>query len=213
MPKGPTFFASPEELGAWLATHGAKEAELLVGYWKVGTGRPSMTWAESVEQALRFGWIDGVRRSLGPDAYCIRFTPRKPGSHWSAINVATARRLLRDGLMAPAGAASFAARRDDRTARTSYEQRKAARLGPAETRRFKADAKAWAWFSKAPPSYRRTCTWWVTSAKKPETRERRLALVMAHSRKGEVVPQYRWSKAKRAAAGPRAAPGKRVESV
>ena len=194
----PRFFASPANFDAWLARNGGTRPDLVVGYWKVGTGKPSMTWAQSVEVALRHGWIDGVRHSLGEDSYTIRFTPRKAGSHWSAVNVATAKRLLKEDRMTPAGKAAFAARRDDRTATPSYEQRKAAKLGPAETRRFKADAKAWAWFTAAPPSYQRTCAWWIQGAKRPETRQRRLELVIAHAHAGEVAPQYQWRKAKAA---------------
>jgi len=202
VPAKPRFFAAPEDFGAWLDRHAATATELLVGYWKVGTGKPSMTWAQSVEQALIHGWIDGRRRSLGDDAYAIRFTPRKPGSHWSAVNVATAKRLLREGRMAPAGAAAFAARRADRTATASYEQRKAARFAGEDLRRLKADAKAWAWFRKAPPSYQHACAWWVQSAKRPETRERRLAVVIHHSHLGETAPQWRWAKTGKAAAKP-----------
>lgn len=197
----PTFFARPQEFGAWLAQHGASGRELLVGYRKVGSGKPSMTWAESVEQALMHGWIDGRRHSLGPDAYAIRFTPRQPGSHWSAVNVATAQRLLAAGRMAPAGRAAFAARRAERTAQASYEQRKAAKLEGDDLRRFKANAKAWAWFRAAAPSYQRACAWWVQTAKRPETRRRRLDLLIRHSALGETAPQYRWAKAAKANAG------------
>lgn len=182
--------------------NGAKRKELVVGYWKVGTGKPSMTWAQSVEAALRHGWIDGVRHSLGEVSYTIRFTPRKPGSHWSAVNVKIAKRLLKEGRMTAAGKAAFASRRADRTARGPYEQRTAARLGPAETKRFKADAKAWAWFTSAAPSYQRTCAWWIQSAKRPETRRRRLELVMAHAHQGEVAPQYQWRKGRTPAGKP-----------
>jgi uncharacterized protein YdeI (YjbR/CyaY-like superfamily) len=199
-PGKPRFFATPEAFDAWLARHGEKRRELLVGYWKVGTGKPSMTWPQSVEAALRHGWIDGIRRSLGDEAYCIRFTPRKPGSHWSAINVRTARRLVAAGRMAPAGARAFAARRADRTAKGPYELRKPLRLDAAARRRLQADAKAWAWFRTSPPSYQRACAHWVQTAKRPETRERRLALLAKHARLGEVVPQYRWSKAGKAGA-------------
>ena len=205
----PRFFARPEEFGAWLAGHGASAPELLVGYWKVGSGKPSMTWAESVEQALAHGWIDGRRHSLGPDAYAIRFTPRKPGSHWSAVNVATANRLLAAGRMSPAGRAAFAARRAERTAQASYEQRKAAKLAGDDLRQLKADAKAWAWFRAAPPSYRRACAWWVQSAKRPETRRRRLGLLVKHSAKGETLPQYRWAKAAKAKAAKAGKPSAR----
>lgn len=197
-PRKPRFFATPEAFGRWLEANHAKAPELVVGYWKVGSGKPSMTWAESVEQALRFGWIDGVRRSLGPDAYCIRFTPRRAGSHWSAINVRTAKRLMAEGRMAEAGSRAFAARRTDRTAKGPYELRKPLRLDAAARRRLQADAKAWAWFRRSPPSYQRACAHWVQTAKRPETRERRLALLAKHARLGEAVPQYRWSKAGKA---------------
>lgn len=190
------FFAAPAKFDAWLAKNAATASRtaLVVGFWKVGTCKPSMTWAQAVEVALRHGWIDGVRHSLGPDSYTIRFTPRKAGSHWSAVNAGTAKRLLREGRMTAAGAAAFAARRGDRTAQAAYEQRRTARLGPAEEKRFKAHAKAWKWFSSAAPSYRRTCAWWIQSAKRPETRERRLELVIAHAHRGEVAPQYQWRK-------------------
>ncbi|HUR25877.1 MAG TPA: YdeI/OmpD-associated family protein [Candidatus Thermoplasmatota archaeon] len=202
-PGKPRFFATPATLDAWLAKHGAQRSEIAVGYWKVGTGRPSMTWAQSVEVALRYGWIDGVRHSLGAEAYTIRFTPRKPGSHWSRVNVRTATRLLREGRMTAAGAAAFAARRSDRTGRASYEQNKKARLGPADVKRFKADAAAWAWFSSAAPSYQRACRSWVQGAKRAETRTRRLDQIIAHARKGEVVPQYQWRKGPRPGTGAR----------
>lgn len=184
------FFASAAEFGGWLERHGGGEPELLVGYWKVGTGKPSMTWAQSVEQALRFGWIDGVRRSLDADSYCIRFTPRKRGSNWSAINIATAKRLAAEGRMAPAGLRAFEARTDERSAIYAYEQRKAAKLAPADLKAFKADAKAWAWYSRQAPSYRKGTAHWVTSAKKEETRARRLGALIAFSRKGQPVPRF-----------------------
>lgn len=197
----PAFFASPAKFDAWLARHGGRRQEVVVGYWKVGTGKRSMTWPESVEVALRHGWIDGVRHSLGADSYTIRFTPRKAGSHWSAINLATAGRLVREGRMTPAGAAAFAARREDRVARASYEQRKAARLAPMDVRRFKADAKAWAWFAASAPSYQSACAWWIQSAKRPETRRRRLERVIFHAGKAEPAPQYQWRKAAPARGG------------
>ncbi|MHB1261194.1 MAG: YdeI/OmpD-associated family protein [Thermoplasmatota archaeon] len=205
----PVFFASPAKFEAWLTKNGATRKEVVVGFWKVGTGKPSMTWPQSVEVALRHGWIDGVRRSHGDESYQIRFTPRKPTSHWSLVNARIARRLLKEGRMTPAGAVAFAARRSDRTALASHEQRKPATLTSLEAKRFKADAKAWAWFSSAAPSYQRACASWVQMAKRPGTRERRLRLVIAHAREGERVPQYDWKKGGRAASpGPRA-----VESV
>lgn len=188
----PRFFAKPEQFGAWLAKNGARKAELVVGYWKVGTGRPSMTWAQSVEQALVHGWIDGVRRSLGPDSYSIRFTPRRRGSNWSNVNLGTAKRLLEEGRMAPAGRAAFEARDRTQPARGAYEQTKTPRLGAAETRRFKQEPAAWAWFQQAAPSYRRACAWWIQSAKRPETKQRRLEHIIANARTGSVAPEYQW---------------------
>lgn len=193
----PRFFANPAAFGAWLAKNGATRSELVVGFWKVGTGKPSMTWAGSVEQALMHGWIDGVRRSLGDEAYTIRFSPRKPTSGWSNVNVRIAKRLLAEGRMAPAGQRAFEARRRDQAPRAAYEQAKAPRLGPAEARRFKADAAAWRWFQASAPSYQRTCSWWIMSAKRPETRTSRLERLILHAGKGEILPQYRWSKAKK----------------
>jgi uncharacterized protein YdeI (YjbR/CyaY-like superfamily) len=177
----PTFFATPAEFRAWLERHHADRRELLVGFYKKSSGRPSITWPESVDEALCFGWIDGVRRSLGEKAYTIRFTPRQARSTWSAVNVRRARELIAEGRMTPAGLAAFEARGDDRTAIYSYEQRRAATLDPDEEQRFRAEAGAWEWFQARPPSYRRAAIHWVTSAKRPETRERRLQALIEDS--------------------------------
>ena len=184
----PVFFATPEEFGAWLEAHHETEAELLVGFHKKGSGTPSMTWPESVEQALRFGWIDGVRRSLDAESYTIRFTPRKRTSNWSEINVATVERLKAQGLMAPAGLRAFEARTPERTGIYSFERRQAADLPGEFEERFKANATAWEWFSSRPPGYRRTATHWVISAKREETRERRLQTLIDCSAQGRTVP-------------------------
>ena len=191
VPPKPRFFATPQAFGKWLEANHAKATELVVGYWKVHTGRPSMTWAQSVEQALRFGWIDGIRRSLDGDSYTIRFTPRKATSIWSLVNVRTMERLLAEGKVSAAGKAAWARRRPDKTGVYSAEQRAAARLSAAETTAFKADRAAWADFAKRPPSYRRSCLWWITSAKRPETRARRLATLMSCSAQGVHVPPFR----------------------
>jgi uncharacterized protein YdeI (YjbR/CyaY-like superfamily) len=183
----PTFFATPEDLRAWLERHHDSESELLVGFHKKGSGRPSITWPESVDQALCFGWIDGVRRRIDDETYSIRFTPRKPRSNWSAINVRRVAELEAEGLMHPAGRAAFERRSDDRTAIYAYEQRKTAKLGPEQERRFKAHAKAWKWFQDQPAGYRRTATYWVISAKRPETRERRLAQLIEDSAAGRPI--------------------------
>jgi uncharacterized protein YdeI (YjbR/CyaY-like superfamily) len=184
----PVFFATPEEFGAWLEEHHESASELLVGFHKKGSGRPSITWPESVEQALRFGWIDGVRRSLGDESYTIRFTPRKPTSNWSEINVATVGRLKERGLMAPAGLRAYEARRPERTGIYSFERRKAAALPPEFEERLKANAAAWDWFTSRPPGYRRTATHWVVSAKRDETRRRRLQQLIDCSAEGRNVP-------------------------
>jgi uncharacterized protein YdeI (YjbR/CyaY-like superfamily) len=170
----PEFFATPAEFAAWLEHQHETATELTVGFYKRGSGKPSMTWPESVEVALCFGWIDGVRRGLDEDSYTIRFTPRKPGSHWSKVNVAKAQALIERGEMRPAGKSAFEQRRADRTGRASYERDEPAKLDPEQERRLRANPEAWAFFSAQPPWYRRTATHWVTSAKRPETRERRL---------------------------------------
>ena len=183
----PSFFSTPETFRAWLAGNHAKAREILVGFHKVGTGKPSMTWPQSVDQALCFGWIDGVRRSLGPEGYTIRFTPRRPRSIWSAVNTKRFAELLKRGLVSAAGAAAFAQRSAARSAVYSFEQKKAPRLAAAEGKTFRANAKAWSFFQARPPWYQRAAIWWVVSAKKVETRERRLRTLIADSAAGRTV--------------------------
>ncbi len=183
------FFATPQDWRRWLEAHAATASEVVVGLHKRATGRPSLTWAQSVEEALCFGWIDGVRRSLGDGVYTIRFSPRRPGSHWSRVNVDLVGRLEAEGRMTDAGRAAFAARTEERTAKFAYEQRTEAVLEPQHEAMFRADRAAWAWFSAAAPYYRRTATYWVVSAKKPETRLRRLETLIECSREGRRIPQ------------------------
>jgi uncharacterized protein YdeI (YjbR/CyaY-like superfamily) len=187
----PTFFATAAEFRAWLERNHESVTELLVGFHKKGSGRPSITWQESVDQALCFGWIDGVRRRIDDTSYSIRFTPRKPRSTWSAVNVKRMQELIDQGLVAPAGMAAFERRADDRTAIYSYEQRRNAKLEPDQARRLKANDEARAYFESQPPSYRRAAIHWVTSAKKPETRERRLQQLIVCSAAGKPVPPLR----------------------
>jgi uncharacterized protein YdeI (YjbR/CyaY-like superfamily) len=187
----PTFFATPAELRAWLEEHHARERELLVGFWKRGSGRPSITWPEAVDQALCFGWIDGVRRRGDEDSYTIRFTPRQRRSTWSAVNIARAKELAADGLMHPAGLRAFEQRSDDRTAIYSYERRHTAELGDEYEAELRADERAWAFFQEQPPWYRRAAAHWVTSAKREETRRRRLAQLVADSADGRSVTPLR----------------------
>ena len=186
-----TFFATPAEFRTWLEQHHASETELLVGFHKRATGRPSMTWQQSVDEALCFGWIDGVRRSLGDESYTIRFTPRQKRSIWSAVNIKRAHELIAEGRMTPAGLTAFEARTDDRSAIYSHEQRQAAELSAEQRAQFEAEPEAWSWFQAAAPSYRRAAIHWVTSAKRPETRERRLATLIADSAAGRKVGPLR----------------------
>lgn len=179
----PVFFATPAEWRAWLEANHASETELLVGFHKKGTGMPSITWPESVDEALCFGWIDGVRRSLGAESYTIRFTPRKARSVWSNVNIRRAGELIAEGRMTPAGLRAFEARTGERSGVYSFEQEDQAKvvLSPEMEARFRADAVAWEYFQSRPPWYRRTATWWVISAKREETREKRIATLIADS--------------------------------
>jgi uncharacterized protein YdeI (YjbR/CyaY-like superfamily) len=148
---------------------------LLVGFHKVDSGRPSMTWPESVDEALCFGWIDGVRKRIDEHAYSIRFTPRKPASIWSAVNIAKFEQLSASGRMTPAGAAAFAHRTEAKSGVYAYEQADTAELSAAETRAFKRDKAAWKYFEATPPGYRKVILHWITSAKREETRASRFA--------------------------------------
>ncbi|WP_061298902.1 YdeI/OmpD-associated family protein [Herbidospora cretacea] len=183
----PTFFETPDELYAWLAAHHATEKELWVGFHKRATGLPGLTWPESVDQALCFGWIDGVRKSLGPESYVIRFTPRKPRSTWSSVNINRIRELIELGVVHEAGVAAFEARSEDRSEIYSYEQRQAAELPEEYAARFQEDKAAWDWFEGQAPWYRRTAIYWVISAKKEETRLRRLATLIEDSAAGRRI--------------------------
>src|SRR6516225_5166200 len=168
------FFRSPAELRKWFAKHHATARELWVGYYKKGSGKPSITWPESVDEALCVGWIDGIRKSVDGDSYTIRFTPRRPGSIWSAVNIRRAQALAEQGRMQPVGLAAFQARRDDGSAIYSYERRREELEEPYASLLRKSKA-AWAFFQSQPPWYKRAVHGWVMSAKKEETRLKRLA--------------------------------------
>jgi uncharacterized protein YdeI (YjbR/CyaY-like superfamily) len=186
-----TFFKTPAEFRAWLARHGAVESELVVGFYKRESGRPSMTWSESVDEALCFGWIDGVRTRIDEHSYKIRFSPRKPTSIWSAINVEKVRVLQAAGRMTKAGLDAFARRSEERSRAYSYEQTKRAVLEPAQEAKFKKNKKAWKFFEAQPPSYRRMAAWYVVSAKRPETRQTRLTKVIEASANGVRIRRRR----------------------
>jgi uncharacterized protein YdeI (YjbR/CyaY-like superfamily) len=183
----PVYFDSAAEWRAWLKANHDSATEVFVGFHKKGTGKPSMTWSEAVDEALCFGWIDGVRRSVDAERYTNRFTPRKPTSNWSAVNIAKVQALEAAGKMTPAGRAAFERRRDDRAVVYSYEQRYEARFEPAGERRFRANRKAWAYWESQTPSYRAGATYWVMSAKRQETRQRRLDQLIADSAVGRTV--------------------------
>lgn len=177
----PVFFGSPESFRAWLEEHHDKKPELWIGIYKKSSGRPSITWPEAVDVALCFGWIDGVRKSLGSHSYVIRFTPRKPRSTWSAVNIRRVAELQAAGLMQTAGRKAFESRSEARSVIYSYERKKAAELPVAFEKKFRAREQAWAFFQRQPPSYRRTCIHWIISAKKEETRLKRLVTLIEDS--------------------------------
>ncbi|MGK2856642.1 MAG: YdeI/OmpD-associated family protein [Thermoanaerobaculia bacterium] len=183
----PTFFETAEKFRRWLERHGKTETELVVGFYKRGSGRSSLTWPESVDEALCFGWIDGVRARIDDVSYTIRFTPRRAASIWSAINIDKVRALQAAGRMTEAGLATFARRNEEKSRTYSYEQVKRAELEPAQAAAFRKNKPAWRFFESQPPSYRHMVAWYITSAKRPETREARLAKVIEASAAGRRV--------------------------
>jgi len=185
----PIYFAGPEEFRAWLERNHESEPELWVGYYKKGSGKPSMKWSEAVDQALCFGWIDGRVNSIDAERYRQRFTPRRPGSNWSNVNIAKVAKLTEAGLMRPAGLRAFEARSEARSGIYAFE-REAAELPREYERRLRADAAAWEYWRARPPSYRRTATFWVVSAKREDTRERRLEQLIEYSAAGRHVPPF-----------------------
>ncbi len=187
MPATPKFFATLADWRAWLKENHADSEELWVGFYKRDSGRPSITWPESVDGALCFGWIDGLRKSIDAVSYMIRFTPRKPRSTWSAINIKRVGELKKLGLMHAAGLTAFEKRCGDRSAIYSYEQRKTTKLPPDLEKRFRGHVEAWKFFQSQPPWYQRTSTYWVISAKREETRSKRLAILIdCSARKGNI---------------------------
>ncbi len=186
----PTFFATPAELRDWFKNNHESDSELLVGYYKKDSGKPSITWPESVDEALCVGWIDGIRRSLGEESYTIRFTPRKPHSIWSAVNIARVEVLTKEGRMQPKGLEAFQKRRENKSAIYAYEQRDQIELTEAETAAFQANQPAWDFFHTQPNSYRKAALWWLVSAKKLETRTKRLGILIEDSANGRTIAQF-----------------------
>ncbi|MEO8436155.1 MAG: YdeI/OmpD-associated family protein [Pyrinomonadaceae bacterium] len=181
-----TYFRSPGELRKWFAKHHAAETELWVGYYKKDSGKPSITWPESVDEALCFGWIDGIRKSVDEERYTIRFTPRKRTSIWSSVNIKRADELIRAGLLQAPGLEAFEARREYKSGVYSYEQRSADLPEPYLTQ-LKKNKNAWAFFQLQTPSYRKTLMWWIVSAKKEETRLSRLTKLIDESAAGRRI--------------------------
>jgi uncharacterized protein YdeI (YjbR/CyaY-like superfamily) len=179
-----TFFRSPSELRRWFEKNHATAQELWVGFYKKSSGKASITWPESVDEALCFGWIDGIRKSVDDVSYKIRFTPRRRGSIWSAVNIKRAGALADEGRMRPAGMKAFEARRENKSGIYSYEQRRA-ELEELYNSMLKKNKAAWNFFQAQPPSYRKTVGWWIISAKKEETRVKRLKKLIEDSAKGK----------------------------
>ncbi len=176
----PTFFKNQSEFRTWLSENHKKEKELLVGFYKIGSGKLNMTWSQSVDEALCFGWIDGVRRSIDNDSYCIRFTPRRPNSIWSAVNVQKIEDLTKAGLMQPAGLEAYSRLKGDKSKIYSFEM-EAKKLGDHLEHQFKANEAAWNFFTTQAPSYQKATIHWIMAAKQEATKLARLEKTIAAS--------------------------------
>jgi uncharacterized protein YdeI (YjbR/CyaY-like superfamily) len=179
----PTFFATPADFGRWLGKNHATARELWVGFYRKHTGRASITWPESVDEALCVGWIDGIRKGIDAESYMIRFTPRRRGSIWSAVNIGRVEALTRENRVLPAGLAAFALRVENKSGIYAYEQR-SEQLPEPYAGLLRGNRKAWEFFQAQPPGYRKTIGWWVVSAKRDETRRKRLEKLIAESAAG-----------------------------
>jgi uncharacterized protein YdeI (YjbR/CyaY-like superfamily) len=187
----PIFFSDPSEFRAWLDLNHETESSLFFGYYKVGSGRPSMTWSESVDEALCFGWIDGVRKSIDHESYMIRFTKRKPGSIWSNVNIKKVSELSEKGLMREPGLKAFNLRTEERSGIYSFEKTDTP-FSPEFQKRFMENEPAWDWFQKMPASYRKPATDWVMDAKQEVTRIKRLEELIRDSEATVKVKRYRY---------------------
>jgi uncharacterized protein YdeI (YjbR/CyaY-like superfamily) len=184
----PTFFPTPSEFRKWLAKNHATASELLVGYYKKDSAKVSITWPESVDEALCFGWIDGVRKRIDALSYTIRFTPRRLGSIWSSLNIKRAKALIEQGRFHPAGLKAFEVRKENKSGIYSYEQRKAELVQPYD-RLLRKNESAWLFFQAQPPYYRKVVSWWIVSARKEETRLQRLGVLAAYSAQQQRLPE------------------------
>lgn len=183
------FFKTPEDFRRWLETHHATTDELWVGYYKKDSGKPGITWPESVDEALCFGWIDGIRKRVDDTSYANRFTPRRPRSIWSAVNIKRVEELTRQGRMRPAGERAFAARTENKSGIYAYEQRKTELADPYR-KKLQQNKAAWKFFEAQPASYRKMVNWWILSAKKEETRLKRLATLIEDSAQSRTIPRF-----------------------
>ncbi|KAB2878150.1 bacteriocin-protection protein [bacterium] len=186
----PVFFSTQPEFRKWLEKKHDKMQELWVGYYKKDSGIPSITWPQSVDEALCFGWIDGIRKSVDEQSYMIRFTPRRPKSNWSAVNIKRVKELTKMGLMQPSGIAAFG-RRDEKNSEIYSFERKAGKLNKKYETLFRKNKNAWAFFRMQPPSYQKPATWWVMSAKQEETQLKRLEQLIKDSEAGVRIKQLR----------------------
>jgi uncharacterized protein YdeI (YjbR/CyaY-like superfamily) len=182
----PIFFVTQKDFRQWLEKNHDKATELIVGFYKVGSGKPSMTWSQSVDQAICFGWIDAVRKSIDAHSYFIRFTQRKPKSIWSAINIKKVEELTKQGLMESQGLAAFEKREESKSKIYAYEIESVKFDGNFE-KKFKANKKAWAYFQSLPPSYQKQTIYWVMTAKKIETKVKRLEELIRDSETGRKI--------------------------
>jgi uncharacterized protein YdeI (YjbR/CyaY-like superfamily) len=180
----PRFFKTPSDFRKWLSANHAKSKELWVGFCKKSSGKQSITWPESVDEALSFGWIDGIRKRIDDESYVIRFTPRRPGSIWSAVNIRNVERLIKEKRMQPVGLKAFAARKEFRSGIYSYEQRPAELVEPYASK-MKRNKAAWKFLQSQTPSYRKLMNWYIVSAKQEETRHKRLKRLIELSAKGQ----------------------------
>jgi uncharacterized protein YdeI (YjbR/CyaY-like superfamily) len=192
----PTFFRSADAFRQWLERHGGVKQELLVGFYNTDSGKTRITWPESVDEALCFGWIDGVRKRIDDVSYTIRFTPRKPTSTWSSVNIKRVAFLTEQGRMTALGLKAFEVRRENKTGIYSYEQRPDKLIEPYASMLAK-NRPAHRFFAKRAPSYQRAAIWWVISAKKEETRLKRAQTLIELSGRGELIPQFTKSPASR----------------
>ena len=184
------FFKTQKDLRKWFEKNHLSKGELILGYYKKATKKPSVDWSESVDEAICFGWIDGIRRKIDEESYSIRFTPRNPKSHWSAVNLEKVKRLTKEGLMYPAGVEAFKKMDPKNSKQFAYEQKNIT-LDKNYEAQIKANKKAWAFFEKLAPSYRKVTIYWVMSAKQEATRQRRLKVLIESSEAGLKIPSLR----------------------